>query len=90
MSPVFLFYRPVTTAIVQQGTLKRGTILVAGKTWAKVRFLFDEMGRTVTEAGPGTAVEVVGWKAVPSAGDLLLEVESEVSLICSRVVAVNC
>uniref|UniRef100_H3CLU2 Translation initiation factor IF-2, mitochondrial n=1 Tax=Tetraodon nigroviridis TaxID=99883 RepID=H3CLU2_TETNG len=68
---------PVTTAIVQQGTLKRGAVLVAGKTWAKVRFLFDEKGRAMTEAGPGAAAEVVGWKDLPSAGDLLLEVESE-------------
>lgn len=77
---VWSLLRPVTTAIVQQGTLKRGAVLVAGKTWAKVRFLFDEKGRAVTEAGPSAAVEVVGWKDLPSAGDLLLEVESEVSL----------
>lgn len=55
-------------------------MLVAGKSWAKVRFLFDENGRTVTEAGPSTAVEVVGWKELPSAGELILEVESEVRL----------
>lgn len=68
----------VTTVIVQRGTLKRGCILVAGRTWAKVRFLFDENGRTVTEAGPSSAVEVVGWKELPPAGQVILEVESEV------------
>lgn len=68
---------PVTTAIVQRGTLKRGCVLVAGKSWAKVRFLFDENGRAVTEAGPSAAVEVVGWKELPSAGEVMLEVESE-------------
>nr|XP_020516161.1 translation initiation factor IF-2, mitochondrial [Labrus bergylta] len=68
---------PVTTVIIQRGTLKRGCVLVAGKSWAKVRFLFDENGRVVTEAGPSAAVEVVGWKEQPSAGELLLEVESE-------------
>nr|XP_024658507.1 translation initiation factor IF-2, mitochondrial isoform X2 [Maylandia zebra] len=68
---------PVTTAIVQQGTLKRGCVLVAGKSWAKVRFLFDENGCAVREAGPSTAVEVVGWKELPSAGETILEVESE-------------
>ncbi|XP_070683855.1 translation initiation factor IF-2, mitochondrial isoform X2 [Pempheris klunzingeri] len=68
---------PVTTAIVQRGTLKRGCVLVAGRSWAKVRFLFDENGRVVTEAGPSAAVEVVGWKELPSAGDVILEVESE-------------
>lgn len=68
----------MTTAIVQRGALKKGAVLVAGKSWAKVRFLFDENGRTVTKAGPSTAVEVVGWKDLPSAGELILEVESEV------------
>lgn len=51
---------------------------MAGKTWAKVRFLFDEKGRTVTEAGPSSAVEVVGWKELPPAGEVILEVGSEV------------
>ncbi|AWP05058.1 putative translation initiation factor IF-2 mitochondrial [Scophthalmus maximus] len=67
----------VTTAIVQRGTLKRGCFLVAGNSWAKVRLLFDENGRAVTEAGPSCAVEVVGWKELPSAGEVILEVESE-------------
>ncbi|XP_019745202.1 translation initiation factor IF-2, mitochondrial isoform X2 [Hippocampus comes] len=67
----------VTTTLVRRGTLRRGCALVAGKTWAKVRSLLDERGRAVEEAGPGVAVEVLGWKEAPSAGDLVLEVESE-------------
>lgn len=51
---------------------------MAGKSWAKVRYLLDENGRAVTEAGPSAAVEVVGWKELPSAGEIILEVESEV------------
>ncbi|KAM9314582.1 translation initiation factor IF-2, mitochondrial isoform 2-T3 [Pholidichthys leucotaenia] len=69
----------VTTAIVQRGTLKKGCFLVAGKCWAKVRLLFDENGCAVTEAGPSMAVEVVGWKEPPSAGEIILEVESELA-----------
>ncbi|XP_068177460.1 translation initiation factor IF-2, mitochondrial [Antennarius striatus] len=68
---------PVTTAVVQQGTLRRGSFLVAGACWAKVRLLLDENGQGVAEAGPGSAVQVVGWKELPSAGDTILEVESE-------------
>ncbi|XP_040041426.1 translation initiation factor IF-2, mitochondrial [Gasterosteus aculeatus] len=68
---------PVTSAIVQRGTLRRGCVLVAGRSWAKVRYLFDENGRAVTEAGPSATVQVVGWKDLPSAGEVLLEVESE-------------
>lgn len=79
-----LLFSPVTTALIQRGTLQRGCILVAGKSWAKVRTLFDENGHTTAEAGPSCAVEVVGWKDLPSAGDLLLEVESEVRIISYR------
>jgi len=71
--------RPVTSVIVQRGTLRRGCVLVAGTSWAKVRFLFDENGRAVPEAGPSAAVQVVGWRELPSAGEVLLEVESEVT-----------
>uniref|UniRef100_A0A673JZE5 Translation initiation factor IF-2, mitochondrial n=1 Tax=Sinocyclocheilus rhinocerous TaxID=307959 RepID=A0A673JZE5_9TELE len=66
---------PVTTAIIQRGTLRKGCTLVAGKCWAKVRFMFDEYNQAVSEI----PVEIVGWKDLPSAGEEILEVESEVS-----------
>ncbi|NXD02287.1 IF2M factor, partial [Certhia familiaris] len=68
---------PLTTAIIQRGTLRKGCVLVAGKTWAKVRFLFDENGKAMDAASPGIPVEIMGWKDSPSAGDEILEVESE-------------
>ncbi|XP_031418151.1 translation initiation factor IF-2, mitochondrial isoform X1 [Clupea harengus] len=68
---------PVTTAVIQRGTIRRGATLVAGKTWAKVRFLFDQNDQLMSEAGPGSPVQIVGWKELPSAGEEILEVESE-------------
>ncbi|XP_030886871.1 translation initiation factor IF-2, mitochondrial isoform X5 [Leptonychotes weddellii] len=68
---------PVTTAIIQRGTLRKGSILVAGKSWAKVRLMFDENGKTIHEACPSMPVGIVGWRDLPSAGDEILEVESE-------------
>ncbi|XP_036396540.1 translation initiation factor IF-2, mitochondrial isoform X2 [Megalops cyprinoides] len=68
---------PVSTAIIKRGTLRKGCTLVAGKSWAKVRFMFNENNQAVSEAGPSTAVEIVGWKELPSAGEEILEVASE-------------
>ncbi|KAK2500390.1 hypothetical protein MC885_020567 [Smutsia gigantea] len=38
---------PVTTALIQRGTLRKGSILVAGRSWAKVHLMFDENGKTI-------------------------------------------
>uniref|UniRef100_A0A8C9A2B3 Translation initiation factor IF-2, mitochondrial n=1 Tax=Prolemur simus TaxID=1328070 RepID=A0A8C9A2B3_PROSS len=68
---------PITTAIIQRGTLRKGSVLVAGKSWAKVRLIFDENGKTINEAYPSMPVGIIGWRDLPSAGDEILEVESE-------------
>lgn len=41
--------------------------------------MFDEHGHPLQKAGPSTPVEVIGWRDLPSAGDTIYEVESEVS-----------
>ncbi|XP_060024760.1 translation initiation factor IF-2, mitochondrial isoform X2 [Lagenorhynchus albirostris] len=68
---------PVATAIIQRGTLRKGSILVAGKSWAKVRLMFDENDKVINEACPSMPVGIIGWRDFPSAGDEILEVESE-------------
>lgn len=70
----------LATAIVKRGTLRKGSILVSGVAWAKVRGLFDHNGQVVESACPGMPVEILGWRELPSAGDIILEVESEVKI----------
>ncbi|XP_057796010.1 translation initiation factor IF-2, chloroplastic-like [Salvia miltiorrhiza] len=60
---------PVTTFIVQNGTLKRGDVVVCGEAFGKVRALFDDKGKRVDEAGPSIPVQVIGLNNVPLAGD---------------------
>lgn len=60
---------PVATILVQQGTLKRGDILLAGAVFGRVRAMLDEAGKSVAEAGPSIPVEIQGLQDVPSAGD---------------------
>ncbi|MGZ6965895.1 MAG: translation initiation factor IF-2, partial [Acidimicrobiia bacterium] len=62
---------PVATVLVDRGTLRVGDPVVAGGGWGKVRAMFDEAGKQVTEAGPSTPVEVLGLDDVPLAGDEL-------------------
>ena len=59
----------VATVLVQDGTLKVGDVMVCGDGFGRVRALFDDKGRSVTEAGPSTPVEVSGLDAVPTAGE---------------------
>ncbi|KAL3502969.1 hypothetical protein ACH5RR_037418 [Cinchona calisaya] len=67
---------PVATFIVQNGTLRRGDIIVCGEAFGKVRALFDDGGKRVDEAGPSIPVLVTGLNTVPSAGDEFEVVES--------------
>ncbi|KAL3873915.1 hypothetical protein ACJMK2_036992 [Sinanodonta woodiana] len=67
----------LVTALIKRGTLRKGAFLVAGTAWAKVRSMFSDKGKILQEAGPSTPVEILGWKELPSAGDEILQVESE-------------
>lgn len=67
---------PVSTFIVQKGTLKRGDVVVCGGAFGKVRALFDDVGNRVNEAGPSSAVQVIGLNNVPVAGDEFEVVDS--------------
>lgn len=60
---------PVATVIVQRGTLKRGDPIVSGAVSGRVRAMLDENNRQLKEVPPGTPALVMGWSAVPTAGD---------------------
>jgi translation initiation factor IF-2 len=61
----------VATALVQTGTLKVGDIIVVGETFGRVRALENDRGKRVKQAGPASAVVVLGLSEVPAAGDIL-------------------
>ncbi len=65
------------TVLVQKGTLKIGDPFVAGIHHGRVRAMFDERNRKVSEATPSTPVLVLGLEGAPQAGDLFIVVESE-------------
>ncbi|MGB0958441.1 MAG: translation initiation factor IF-2, partial [Litorivicinus sp.] len=68
---------PVATVLVQNGTLRKGDVVLAGDQVGKVRALIDENGKQIAEAGPSIPVEVLGLAGTPDAGDNFLVAESE-------------
>ncbi|EXJ89713.1 translation initiation factor IF-2 [Capronia epimyces CBS 606.96] len=68
----------VATVLVRRGTLRPGDFIVAGTTWARVRTLRNDSGKLISEAPPGTPVQIDGWRGGdPMAGDEVLQAESE-------------
>ncbi len=60
------------TVIVQNGTLRKGDIILCGSTYGRIRSMTDDLGRPVTEAGPSVPVKVTGLGDVPDADDPFL------------------
>ncbi|HEX5570851.1 MAG TPA: translation initiation factor IF-2, partial [Ktedonobacterales bacterium] len=57
------------TALVHEGTLKVGDIIVAGALYGKVRAMFDDAGKRIPKAPPSLPVSLLGLSEVPDAGD---------------------
>lgn len=67
----------VATVLVKRGTLRTGDFIVAGKSWARIRLLRNEAGVEMSEAPPGTPVEIFGWRELPEAGEQVLQAPDE-------------
>ncbi|HFL0896036.1 TPA: translation initiation factor IF-2 [Enterococcus faecium] len=68
---------PVSTLLVQEGTLHVGDPIVVGNTYGRVRVMTNDLGRRDKEAGPATPVEITGLNDVPQAGDRFVVFEDE-------------
>ena len=68
---------PVATVLVQNGTLERGDLVVAGVTFGRVRAMTDDKGKTVGRAEPSRPVEILGLPTIPEAGDVFRAVPDE-------------
>jgi translation initiation factor IF-2 len=65
----------VATILVQNGTLKKGDVILAGKGYGRVRSMNDDLGKSSDAAGPATPVELMGLVDVPDAGDVFQVVD---------------
>ena len=68
---------PVMTVPVQNGTLRKGDIIIAGTAVGRVRVMINDKGERIEAAGPSVPVEIDGISEVPSAGDTFNAVSNE-------------
>ena len=67
----------ISTILVQNGTLKIGDYVLAGKHHGKVKAMHDERGHVIKSAGPSTPISILGLDGAPTAGDKFLIYEDE-------------
>ncbi len=60
---------PVSTMLVQNGTLRKGDIIIAGEHHGRVRAMFNDQGEQIEAVGPSQPIEVLGLGGTPAAGD---------------------
>lgn len=67
----------VATIIVQNGTLRVGSTVVAGESYGKVRAMRDDQGKALKEIKPGECGVIVGLSEVADAGEILIAVKTD-------------
>ncbi len=70
---------PVATLLIQNGTLRLNNNIIVGPYYGKIRAMFDDHARSITEAGVSFPVEVLGISGVPAAGEPFFALEEEKS-----------
>ncbi|HIO91768.1 MAG TPA: translation initiation factor IF-2 [Leucothrix mucor] len=67
----------VASVLIQEGTLKRGDIILCGSEYGRIRAMLDENGKTILEATPSIPVEIQGLSGTPSSGSELVVLKNE-------------
>ena len=68
---------PVTTLLVQSGTINISDTLLAGNASGKIRAMLDENGKNIKQATPSIPAEIIGLSDVPNAGDEFIVINDE-------------
>lgn len=59
----------VAHLLIQDGSLSRGDVILAGEGYGKVRSLQNDRGETIESAGPSMPVEATGLDKLPGIGE---------------------
>ena len=76
----------VTTLLVQDGTLEKGDVMLAGPIFGKVKAMFNERNKTIDAAGPSAPVVLLGLNNAAQAGDIfnVMTDEKEAKALASK------
>ena len=76
----------ITKLVIQNGTLKVGDMVLAGYCYGKVKAMYNERNKLVEEAGPSSAILMLGLNGAPQAGDSfnVMTNEHETKLIATK------
>ncbi len=71
-------HRGITaTVLIQNGTLHVGDVFIAGCCYGKVKAMYDDQGKKISEAPPSFPVEIIGFDSLAEAGDIFQCVKDE-------------
>lgn len=70
-------FGPVANIIVKDGTLRIGDNVIVGKTYGRIKAIKLDNGVNVKEIGPSTPAAIVGLSEVPSAGEIMVAMDTE-------------
>lgn len=68
---------PISTILIQEGTLKKGDTILVGQQYGKVRQMLDHKRKALSEATPATPVEILGLSGTTLSGDSAIYIEDE-------------
>ncbi len=76
----------VATVLVQNGTLRKGDVVLAGTHYGKVKAMFNERNVRIEQAGPSAPVQILGLSGAPQAGDVfhVMDTEQEAREIANK------
>ena len=67
----------VSNILIQNGTIKIGSPIVAGHFYGKIKAMFNAQGKRIKSAGPSQPVKVLGMNGAAQAGEKFREYENE-------------
>ncbi|AIV03900.1 translation initiation factor IF-2 [Candidatus Malacoplasma girerdii] len=60
---------PVASVIIQNGTVAKGDMLIAGASYGRIRAMLNDHNEEINLAYPAQPVKITGLNAVPQSGD---------------------